>query len=170
MKITNILANLCAKYKFSSCKHQTTSKPKSEHSMKLNIILPVSSLESTQALALPKATSHFCLSCGDGALKYICCCPGITRSSLVLSIVFTGRQKTSNLYTIFLFIILYYANMIDFTCHPCIWLLKTFDSKAMSEFLKSVFEFSLWLQLRLWLSSNNIQIQKFFKKYSTSKT
>lgn len=51
-----------------------------------------SPLESTQALALPNATSHFCRSCGDGALKYMCCCPGITKSSLVLSIVFTEKQ------------------------------------------------------------------------------
>lgn len=51
-----------------------------------------SPLESTHALALPKATNHFCLSCGDGALRYMCCCPGITKSNLVLSMVFTRKQ------------------------------------------------------------------------------
>lgn len=57
-----------------------------------------SPLESTHALALPNATSHFCRSCGDGALKYMCCCPGITKSSLVLSMVFTGKQVSMILY------------------------------------------------------------------------
>lgn len=57
-----------------------------------------SPLESTQALALPNATNHFCRSCGDGALRYMCCCPGITKSNLVLSMVFTGKQVW--LYTI----------------------------------------------------------------------
>lgn len=53
----------------------------------------ISDLESTQALALPKATSHFCRSWGDGALKYMCCWPGITKSSLVVSMLFTGKVK-----------------------------------------------------------------------------
>lgn len=48
-----------------------------------------STFPSTQALALPNATSHFCLSWGDGALRYMCCCPGITKSSRVLSILLT---------------------------------------------------------------------------------
>lgn len=52
-----------------------------------------SDLESTQALALPRATSHFCRSCGDGAFKYICCCPGMTKSSRVVSIMFTEKLK-----------------------------------------------------------------------------
>lgn len=51
--------------------------------------LPGSFPLCVQALALPKATSHSCLSWDVDALRYKCCSPGMTRSSLVLSIGLT---------------------------------------------------------------------------------